>query len=120
MQEADKVLKKSPNQLCFKALKALALLRMGRDDEADVLVEQIAAENPSDDSTLQVMTFCYKEREECTYNSTFSFTVFRFIFIDEFLVDLQSVKFVRCTAMQPNRVLGARTSYHICSYRTFV
>lgn len=65
------MLKKSPNILCFKALKALALLRMGRDDEADVLVEQIAAENPSDDSTLQVMTFCYKEREECTFFFTF-------------------------------------------------
>lgn len=66
LQEAEKVLKKSPNTLCFKALKALALLRMARDEEADQLVAQIAAENPSDDSTLQVMTFCYKEREECT------------------------------------------------------
>ncbi|KAG4065801.1 hypothetical protein HA402_012479 [Bradysia odoriphaga] len=64
LQEAERVLKKSPNVLCFKALKALALLRMGRDDEGDALVEQIAAENPFDDSTLQVMTYCYKEREE--------------------------------------------------------
>lgn len=88
LQEADKVLKKSPNQLCFKALKALALLRMGRDDEADVLVEQIAAENPSDDSTLQVMTFCYKEREECTFILAFSLTVFVDIFIDEFIIQL--------------------------------
>lgn len=66
LQEAEKVLKKSPNILCLKAIKALALLRMGRDEEADTLVDQIAAENPCDDSTLQVMTFCYKEREECT------------------------------------------------------
>lgn len=68
LQEAERVLKKSPNNLCFKALKALALLRMGRDDEGDALVEQIAAENPFDDSTLQVMTYCYKEREECMFN----------------------------------------------------
>lgn len=68
LQEAEKVLKKSPSILCFRALKALALLRMGRDDEADILVDQIAAESPSDDATLQVMTFCYKEREECTFH----------------------------------------------------
>lgn len=66
LQEADKVLRKTPNQLCFKALKALSLLRLGRNDEADVLVEEIAAENPSNESTLQAMTVCYKEREECT------------------------------------------------------
>ncbi|KAJ6636490.1 Phagocyte signaling-impaired protein [Pseudolycoriella hygida] len=64
LQEAEKALKKTPNILCFKALKALALLRMSRDEEADTLVGEIAAKNPSDDSTLQVMTFCYKEREE--------------------------------------------------------
>ncbi len=58
---------------------------MGRDDEADVLVEQIAAENPSDDSTLQVMTFCYKEREECKCSWPFSFTVFEIVFIDDFV-----------------------------------
>lgn len=86
LQEADKVLRKSPNILCFKALKALALLRMGRDDEADVLVEQIAAENPADDSTLQVMTFCYKEREECTLITPFSIIIFENVFIHKFIV----------------------------------
>lgn len=86
MQEAEKVLKKSPNILCFKALKALALLRMGRDDEADILIEQIAAEKPSDDSTLQVMTFCYKERDECTFIWPCSFTTFGNVFIDEFIL----------------------------------
>lgn len=67
LQEADKVLKKSPGIQCARALKALALLRIGRDEEAQPIVNQIANEKPFDEQTLQVMSFCYKEQEQCEY-----------------------------------------------------
>lgn len=63
---------------------------MGRDEEGDALVEQIAAENPYDDSTLQVMTYCYKEREECTVISLVSLIDFVIVFIDDLIVQIHS------------------------------
>lgn len=66
LQEADKLLKKNPQILCARALKSLAMVRMGKIDEAQLLINQICAENPCDDPTLQVMTFCYKELDQCT------------------------------------------------------
>lgn len=65
LQEADKVLKKNPAIQCARALKALALLRIGRDEDAQLIISQIANEKPFDDPTLQVMSFCYKEQEQC-------------------------------------------------------
>lgn len=67
LQEADKFLKKHPDVQCARALKALVLLRMGRYPEAEAMIDKLAAEEPSDESTLLVMTFCYKEQEECKY-----------------------------------------------------
>lgn len=64
LQEADKVLKKYPNIQCARALKGLALLRIGNEDEATAIIEKLAAEHPTDESTLQVMTYCYKDQEE--------------------------------------------------------
>ncbi|GLH12835.1 Phagocyte signaling-impaired protein [Gryllus bimaculatus] len=61
LQEAEKVLKKQPNFLCAKVLKALALLRLGKEEECDHLLEAVRAEVPADDSTLQAMTICYRE-----------------------------------------------------------
>lgn len=65
LHEAEKVLKKTPQLRCAKALKGLALLRMGRDDESHTIINQIAAEKPFDDATLQVLSFIYKEQEQC-------------------------------------------------------
>lgn len=65
IQEADKVLKKNPNMQCARALKALALLRLGREEEAGKLEKELVDEKPCDVSTLQVLTFYYRETEEC-------------------------------------------------------
>lgn len=67
LSEADKVLKKHPKFLAAKALKALAILRLGREDESNYLLESIMNEKPVDDGTLQVLTFCFKEIEQCMY-----------------------------------------------------
>ncbi|KAK4877771.1 hypothetical protein RN001_010277 [Aquatica leii] len=64
LQECDKVLKKTPNSLCAKALKALSLLRMGRDCECVSLLEALGEDNPVDDATLQAMTLCYRELQQ--------------------------------------------------------
>lgn len=69
LQEAEKVLKKSPGLQCARALKALALLRMNKYEESEVIVKELAAENPFDDGTLQVMTFCYRELDQRMSNS---------------------------------------------------
>lgn len=65
LHEAEKVLKKTPNLRCAKALKGLALLRLGKTDESNAIIDKIVAEKPADDSTLQVLSFIYKENEEC-------------------------------------------------------
>lgn len=65
LHEAEKVLKKTPNLRCAKALKGLALLRLGKTDESNAIIDKIVAEKPADDSTLQVLSFIYKEIEEC-------------------------------------------------------
>lgn len=61
IQEADKVLKKQRDFSCAKALKAIALLRLGRVDESNELLKEIHAQHPFDDSTLQAMVIAYKE-----------------------------------------------------------
>uniref|UniRef100_A0A8D8STV1 N-alpha-acetyltransferase 25, NatB auxiliary subunit n=1 Tax=Cacopsylla melanoneura TaxID=428564 RepID=A0A8D8STV1_9HEMI len=61
IQEADRVLKKSPELDCARALKSLALLRMGRDYEAEQLLEFVTKRAPCDDATLQAMTICFRE-----------------------------------------------------------
>lgn len=67
LHEAEKVLKKTPNLRCAKALKGLALLRLGKTDESNAIIDKIVAEKPADDSTLQVLSFIYKEIEECKW-----------------------------------------------------
>lgn len=59
------MLKKSPNVQCARALKALALLRLGREEEAEPMMKVLVEEKPCDVSTLQVLTFYYRETEEC-------------------------------------------------------
>ncbi|XP_015121596.1 N-alpha-acetyltransferase 25, NatB auxiliary subunit [Diachasma alloeum] len=61
LQEADKVLRKQPTNQCARVLKALALLRLGKEDECQNIMEQVRFEVPCEDSTLQAMSICYKE-----------------------------------------------------------
>ncbi|XP_064460817.1 N-alpha-acetyltransferase 25, NatB auxiliary subunit-like [Ornithodoros turicata] len=64
LQEADKLLKKQKDFACAKALKALALIRMARNDEGLVVLQGLLAEAPTDDHTLQAMTICYRDLEK--------------------------------------------------------
>nr|XP_031835022.1 N-alpha-acetyltransferase 25, NatB auxiliary subunit [Nomia melanderi]XP_031835023.1 N-alpha-acetyltransferase 25, NatB auxiliary subunit [Nomia melanderi]XP_031835024.1 N-alpha-acetyltransferase 25, NatB auxiliary subunit [Nomia melanderi] len=61
LQEIHKVLKKHPNNQCVQMLKALALLRLGKEDECQVIMDKVRSKVPCDDSTLQVMSICYRE-----------------------------------------------------------
>lgn len=61
LQEADKVLKKHPTNQCARVLKALALLRMGKENECQVIMDEVRSEVPCEDSTLQAMSICYRE-----------------------------------------------------------
>lgn len=65
LHETEKVLKKTPNLRCARALKGLALMRLGKNEESNAIINQIVAEKPSDDATLQVLSYIYKEMEEC-------------------------------------------------------
>uniref|UniRef100_W8AQU8 Phagocyte signaling-impaired protein n=1 Tax=Ceratitis capitata TaxID=7213 RepID=W8AQU8_CERCA len=64
LQETEKLLKKHPNMWCARALKALALLRLGRYEESQIVLKTVSNEKPVDDPTLQVLSFCYKELEQ--------------------------------------------------------
>ena len=64
LQEADKVLKKQLDFPCCKVLKALALMRMGREDEAQPLIDSVLDESPTDESTLQAMNIAFKELQQ--------------------------------------------------------
>lgn len=64
LQEAVKVLKKQPSNQCARVLKALALLRLGKEDEFELIMDKVRSEVPCEDSTLQVMSICYRERHQ--------------------------------------------------------
>ncbi|XP_050408491.1 N-alpha-acetyltransferase 25, NatB auxiliary subunit [Patella vulgata] len=61
IQEAEKVLKKQKDFQCAKVLKALALLRLNRHEESSVILQEVHAQHPTEDSTLQAMSICYRE-----------------------------------------------------------
>lgn len=65
LQEVEKVLKKTPNLKTAIALKALALIRLGREKESVPLIEDLEKSEPDDDATLQVMTYCFRELDQC-------------------------------------------------------
>lgn len=58
-------MKKTPNLKTALALKALALIRIGREKESQTLIEDLEKSEPDDDSTLQVLTYCYRELDTC-------------------------------------------------------
>lgn len=64
LQEVEKVLKKTPNLKTAIALKALSLIRLGREKESQALIEELEKGEPDDDATLQVMTYCYRELDQ--------------------------------------------------------
>ncbi|CAH2229462.1 jg20847 [Pararge aegeria aegeria] len=64
LQEAEKVLKKSPSLQAARALKALAMFRLGKGLEAHAVLQALADEKPSDDTTLQAMTILYRESQQ--------------------------------------------------------
>ncbi|XP_063833305.1 phagocyte signaling-impaired protein [Ostrinia nubilalis] len=64
LQEAEKVLKKTPTLQSARALKALALFRLGKAQQAHALLDELAAEKLSDDTTLQAMTISYRESQQ--------------------------------------------------------
>ncbi|CAH8524601.1 unnamed protein product [Schistosoma mattheei] len=58
LQEANKILKKTPNCTSAKALKALTLHRSGKITEANLLADELIKSYPTDESTLNVI-MCY-------------------------------------------------------------
>lgn len=64
MQEIDKLLKKAKSQQYIKVLKSLTLLRMSRQKDAIEILDEIFNETPTDDSTLQTMSMCYREMDK--------------------------------------------------------
>ncbi|KAJ1093026.1 hypothetical protein NDU88_006135 [Pleurodeles waltl] len=61
IQQADKLLKKHKDLHCAKVLKAIGLQRTGKQDEAFVLAQEVAALEPTDDNSLQALTILYRE-----------------------------------------------------------
>ncbi|XP_046462363.1 N-alpha-acetyltransferase 25, NatB auxiliary subunit-like [Daphnia pulex] len=61
LQEAEKVLKKQPNLQCARVLKALAMVRLGKSEEAQTILQEVQLEEPCEDATLQAMAICYRE-----------------------------------------------------------
>ncbi|EFX68033.1 hypothetical protein DAPPUDRAFT_203413 [Daphnia pulex] len=61
LQEAEKVLKKQPNLQCARVLKALAMVRLGKSEEAQTILQDVQLEEPCEDATLQAMAICYRE-----------------------------------------------------------
>lgn len=64
LQECDKVLKKSPNLQCAKALRAVCLLRLGKEAESAVILEGLTLEPNIDDPTILAMSICYRELQQ--------------------------------------------------------
>ena len=49
----------------LQALKALALLRLKRLEESVSLLDEVHAQHPTDESTLQAMCIGYRELNKC-------------------------------------------------------
>jgi len=64
LQEADKVLKKQPDFQCCRVLKCLALIRLGKEGEAEVILNKVLSECPVDEGALQAMTIGWRELQQ--------------------------------------------------------
>jgi len=47
--------------ICWQALRALALIRLGRQDETTSTLQEVHALHPYDEHTLQAMAMCYRD-----------------------------------------------------------
>jgi len=64
LQEAEKVLKKQPEFQCCRVLKCLALIRLGKEGEAEVILNKVLSESPVDEGALQAMTIAWRELQQ--------------------------------------------------------
>lgn len=64
VQEVDRLPRNVKNLAVFKALKALALIRMQKRRQAFEIINEIDRNDDLDDVTLQTMTSCFKESFE--------------------------------------------------------
>lgn len=64
LQEADKVLKKNPEFVCCKALKALALVRLSREEEASPILNAIVDQGTTDEGALQALNIAFRETHQ--------------------------------------------------------
>ncbi len=64
LQEAEKVLKKQPDFVCCKALKALALVRLDRAEEAVPILNAVVEEGTTDEGALQAMNIAFRESQQ--------------------------------------------------------
>ena len=54
--------------ICWQALRALALIRLGRQDETTSTLQEVHALHPYDEHTLQAMAMCYRDVNRRTVN----------------------------------------------------
>lgn len=54
--------------ICVQALKSLTLIRLGKNQEAETLLEEVRVCKPSDESTLLALTACYRELKKRNFN----------------------------------------------------
>ncbi len=52
---------------CFQILKAIALVRLSREEEAHELVRTVLSSHPGEQATLQALTLFYREIGDCEY-----------------------------------------------------
>ena len=62
LQEADKVLKKQPDFQCCKVLKCLALIRLGKEEEAETILNKVRAFSPVSIPHISINRFWMKFR----------------------------------------------------------
>ena len=62
LQEADKVLKKQPDFQCCKVLKCLALIRLGKEEEAETILNKVCAILPVSIPQISINRFWMKFR----------------------------------------------------------
>uniref|UniRef100_A0A915JLF7 N-terminal acetyltransferase B complex subunit MDM20 homolog n=1 Tax=Romanomermis culicivorax TaxID=13658 RepID=A0A915JLF7_ROMCU len=61
LQEVEKLIRKQPDFLCAKILKALSLIRSGRISEADDILKTLDDLDTDDEFALQALTYCFRD-----------------------------------------------------------
>ena len=50
---------------------ALALARMGKEDEATRILDEVMKESPTEDAVLQAMSIAFREMQQSEYSNGF-------------------------------------------------